>query len=368
MNIESKDLSIVVQGPNISNATVKCFNSLRRHFPEAELVFSTYKKTDTKNLDFDVLVESDDPGAARLYDSTYNNINRILQTTKAGLAKASKKYCIKIRSDLFFTNNSLLKDLRQKFDKFDPKFRIFQERVIFYPLWSRQSEMVLDKDKIICPFYLSDWLCFGLTEDLRLYFDASERTNEPAFSNYFKQPKNRLLPFYNPYKTWKFSPEQYFAVNFFSKYFPEAHMSSLQDVSEDKMELSHRLYASNIVIAGYHEIGVYTLKKFYRRVSKHINVLRGYWLGGVYRYGDFMDDYKKYVDPDFKIPLYYRMLNHLGSDTDFEKLYKHYHRFINPLKPFLRWAEQIFAIVLYGFKIFWNMFAGLIVNRKSNKL
>ena len=109
--ISSQDLSVVVQGPNIKKHTYKCLKSLRKNFPEAQIIFSTYKKENTDNLDFDVLVKSNDPKATKLSETMSNNINRILVTTKAGLNKVTRKYCLKIRSDMFFENDKILLNL-----------------------------------------------------------------------------------------------------------------------------------------------------------------------------------------------------------------------------------------------------------------
>lgn len=350
--INSKDLSIVVQGQNIPVHTELCIKSLRQYFPNAEIIFSTYLRENIKNLDADKIVKSKDPGATCLQGKMFNNINRILTTTKAGLEKASRRYCLKIRSDLIAVNDKLLENIGANFPLREENLAIFQERVVFYALWSRKYEYIANQHFILTPFYLSDWLCFGLTSDLKNYFMDTPLTNEPQYSYYFRNPKNRQQGFWDPNVTWRFSPEQYFATNFFGKFLPRAKMKSLQDVSEKKLEFSRRVLASNIVVCSYKECGFYIQKDQYKFVSKYINFLKGIWLGGVYRYGDFLIDYKKYCDPEFIIPFYYRWTNNYSIDNEITKMHKHFRKFIRPFRYLLTWSEQIFSLAYYLIKIF----------------
>ena len=352
--ISSQDLSIVVQGPNIKQHTCKCLKSLRKNFPKAQIIFSTYEKENIDNLDFDILIKSTDPGATKLSETMSNNINRILVTTKAGLNKVTRKYCLKIRSDMFFENDKILLNLEQNFEKREKDFTVFKQRVLFYALWTRKHEHLVNKHFIMTPFYLSDWLCFGLSEDIKNYFDSIELTKEPEFSYYFKNIKNIRYEIYNTGITWQFSPEQYFATSFFKKYFKDAFMKSLQDFSEEKMEFSRRILANNVIVCGYKECGAYIQKKQYKTVSKYINILNGCWLDGVYRYADFLTDYKKYCDKNFEIPFYYKWGQNKDIKENISKIGKHFKKFITPFESFIKWTEQIFSIFYYSLKLIKN--------------
>ena len=344
--INSKDVSVVIQGKNITDHTIKCLNSIRKNFPDAEIIFSTYENEDVSGLDFDILITSVDPKATLLCPNMYNNMNRILTTTRAGLNKVSRKYCLKIRSDLFFDNDKILSDFSSLFPIREEYYKIFKQRVVFYSLWTRKFEYIANKYRILTPFYLSDWLCFGLTEDIKLYFNAIEFTNEPYFSKFFKNTKNNIhncegmMP-------WQFPPEQYFATSFFKKYFEEADMKSLQDFSLAKMELSRRIFASNVVICGYKECGAYNQKSNYKFVSKNINWLKGIWLSGVYRYADFLLDYQKYCDKKFKTQFCYKWMTNEEIDKFIIKINKHFKIFIAPFKCIIKWLEQIVSLAYY---------------------
>lgn len=352
--INSKDISVVIQGKNIKGETKKCCQSIRKWLPGAEIIFSTYTGEDVSDLDIDVLVESTDPGATLLSGKMYNNINRILTTTQTGLKKANRLYCIKMRSDLFFDNNKILNDIAEQFPKRDKKYSIFKKRVLFYPLWSRKSEMLRYQYFLETPFYLSDWFCFGLTEDIKNYFLNCPMTKEPDYSNYYKIKKNRLKGFSDLNVCWRFSPEQWFCMNFFKRYFSEAKMLCSQDTSKEKVEFSDRVLANNIVIAGYDDIGVYIQKKEYLKVSKNTHKalsMTGPWLEGVNTHLTFLKDYKKYCDPDFVIPFRYRWTQDLRIDGYITHLQGHIKKLFNPIKTFFHWFDNVFGIVYYIVKI-----------------
>ena len=61
-NIHSRDISIVVQGAVSPRLTSQSLKQLRKLFPESEIILSTWEDSDTKNLNYDILVLNVDPG------------------------------------------------------------------------------------------------------------------------------------------------------------------------------------------------------------------------------------------------------------------------------------------------------------------
>ena len=110
--INSKDISVVVQGPIRTDITSKCIKSIRQFLPDSEIILSTWKNEDISQLDYDKLVLCDDPGATLLCvkhkKQIYNNMNRQLVTVKEGLKLANRKYVLKLRTDLILTNANFL--------------------------------------------------------------------------------------------------------------------------------------------------------------------------------------------------------------------------------------------------------------------
>ena len=119
MSVALSDITVVVQGPTVGKPgspprerlTHLCLERVRKHLTGAEIILSTYHGSDVTGLSFDILVESEDPGATAYYDgpSRVNNVNRQIVTTRAGLSRATRPYALKIRSDLLLEGNGFLR-------------------------------------------------------------------------------------------------------------------------------------------------------------------------------------------------------------------------------------------------------------------
>ncbi len=342
--INPKDISVVVQGINIKHQTKRCIKSIRKYLPGATIIFSTYKNHNVDGLDYDVLVESDDPGATKITKTLSNMTNRILVTSKAGLGAVKTKYVIRMRSDLIFTNSKILNDIAKQFPKRDKKYSIFKERVLFYSIFSRYQETLSPKFVIDRPFDLSDWLCFGLTEDVKDYYDCP-LTNEPDFSLFYE--KNTGFKILDKGATWKFPPEQWVGMNFFSRYFPECKMKDQLDYTLDKVQLSHILLANNVISVGFNEIGVYIQKKTYKKLSKNKDYLAADdWIHGIYLYPTFVKDYKRYCDESYKD--YYNGEYFENLKEHFANHYKIVVRPFCRLKKIRHYIADIISCFWYG--------------------
>ena len=70
MEIDSKDISVIVQGhvkglstdPYEERWTYFSLESIRRYLSESEIILSTFKDCDVRDMPYDILVQSDDPG------------------------------------------------------------------------------------------------------------------------------------------------------------------------------------------------------------------------------------------------------------------------------------------------------------------
>ena len=60
-NIDTKDISVVVQGAIDKGYTPLCLKSIIKYLPESEIILSTWEGSEVDNLDYDVLILSEDP-------------------------------------------------------------------------------------------------------------------------------------------------------------------------------------------------------------------------------------------------------------------------------------------------------------------
>jgi len=76
--IEDYEISFVVQGLVTKDINL-CLSSIRRYFPNSEIILSTWKNIDTKYFfDCDALILNEDPGTYRALNNKdeYFNLDR----------------------------------------------------------------------------------------------------------------------------------------------------------------------------------------------------------------------------------------------------------------------------------------------------
>lgn len=178
--IDSNQISVVIQGPvygtkdDIENdkITKRCCERVRKLLPEAEIILSTWKGSDVDELTYDVVIFNDDPGEIMMrLDGVdrMNNTNRMLVSTHNGIKKASRKYTIKMRSDMWIENLCFL----EKFGEYpiEEKNSIMGQRIIVLP-----STCPYRGKKIL--FAMQDWFNFGLTTDLEKLWNVPLQKKE----------------------------------------------------------------------------------------------------------------------------------------------------------------------------------------------
>ena len=177
--IESKDVSVVMQGPVYGSChaseneqiTKKCCEQVKKLMPDCELILSTWEGTDVEDIPVDKIVYNSDPGGVDMVLNgikRLNNTNRMIVSTFNGVKAASKKYVLKIRTDIFIERLSFLK----LFDAFpiDDKNAILKARII-----SLSANHPKRGANIV--FSVSDWVEFGYREDIYKFWDIPLQDN-----------------------------------------------------------------------------------------------------------------------------------------------------------------------------------------------
>lgn len=172
MNNTGKDISFVIQGAvmsdekNNKNWTRLSCESIRTLFSDAEIILSTWKGSDVSGIDYDILIENEDPGALTSYfrekngESCINNINRQIVSSREGIKRAGRKYVMKLRSDSYLTGKEFL-DFYSLYGREDigRKTRILS----FEP---RNPKGLYSGQFCLCDFWF-----FGTKEDLLRLWD-----------------------------------------------------------------------------------------------------------------------------------------------------------------------------------------------------
>lgn len=335
--INSKEIAVTVQGAIDKKLTPKCLKSIRKYLPKAQIILSTWEGSDIEGLDYDVLLLNQDPGGYKhdfaIYNKTrsMNNFNRQLVSTCNGVLKANKKYCLKLRSDIILKNSDFL-TYWDKFEVQNNEYKLFSHRVLCSSLFSREYSCKYGTGLPV-PFHPSDFWFFGLTEDLKDYFcDCPVQTKEEASNWNFKYP-NRL-----PYSSmlWRFTPEQFFCVNWVKKYYPDLQFEDWSDWNPQNIELSNNILYNNFIFLGFEQSGIYSAKYFKAEFHKSI-------MQGLITYQHFQEQYKNYCDETFKLNRkkeYYK-----------GKLKTHAEKFIAPFCKIKYWLSEVFSVIYYSLAV-----------------
>ncbi len=264
--IKDEDISIVVQGPvlkdatfNITHETTKlaCIR-LKELFPKCELILSTWDDQVLDGIPYDHLVISDDPGATWFNYENYtllNNCNRLIVSTLAGIKAATRKYVFKVRSDLFLASKDFL-DYFYKFPEYNAEYKYVKNRIIAFSIYSvkghKTSLFTMER-----PYHISDWAYFGYKEDLLDLYDIP-LTEEPEFSQWFL---TRCKPFFDiePHRLWKMPPEQYVTATFLRKH-TALNFEHTADNKHNNMERSAKLLANNFLVLDQTQFSLISMK------------------------------------------------------------------------------------------------------------
>ena len=287
MRIDPRDISVVVQGPVIgpshatpeARLTQRCLESVHRHLPGAQIVFSTYRDVDVRDLRYDVLVENDDPGALLQNDELRvpNNVNRQIVTTRNGLRVSDRRFTMKLRSDLLLHGADWLEHFGA-YPRRCGQWRVFDERLLNCTVYARNPR------SIYCyPFHPSDWLFFGLRDDMLRLWDIP-LAPEPETSRWFEH-RPRPVPDVAISNLCRYVAEQYIWVSCLRKYGP-LRFDHCHDLSNDAAELTELTFANNLVLLEPRQLQIRFLK--YR-------VARRDWCT-LYSHADWRSMYHAYCD------------------------------------------------------------------------
>ncbi|WP_213133148.1 WavE lipopolysaccharide synthesis family protein [Citrobacter sp. FP75] len=255
-------LSIIFQGPTresgiISADAWKCIKRTRTLFPKAELIVSTWYDSPESDRQLQEhlaeiqgqLVLSDDPGPLRVQHEGYEhliNVNRLRVSASQGLAKASRPYAIKLRTDTWLYSRRLIGMLKRHVQHSDAlnrdeRFTVFRSRVINANFFARDA-----RGSLPYLFHPGDILLAGRTEDVRAYFAAPPAT-EDLFSPC-------AIP--GIWCAWRFVAEQYFWVNAIIQQHGQCAFAGNTHRSAELVALSEQYYLANFLPYSFRQLGL----------------------------------------------------------------------------------------------------------------
>jgi hypothetical protein len=277
--ITGREITVVVQGPVVPCSdredapisTKACLASVRQILPEAHIVLSTWKGSNLDGLDFDEVVESDDPGGLLENHNCRYNINRQIVSTRNGLARAVTPYSLKMRSDCSLCGTGFLDYFSQNHIRSE-KFKVFSRRLVCCDLFFRTPW----KQPFSLIFHPSDVFQFGLTEDLQILWSPKLATESEV---HLSDPT--VLPFMlrecwrNP--LYRYSEEQYLWIQCLRNSGIDASLQCCWEMTSALVHFSESSILNNYLPVAAERLGVILPKRFYRTGPK-----------AVYSYEDFI--------------------------------------------------------------------------------
>ena len=259
-NIDYRDISVVAQGAIAGKPDDKpedrhtdlCLKSIRKSLPGATIILATWKGSNIEGLDYDVLVESNDPGSVawggvtqdgRQAIGSQNGLRQIVGSLD-GLRACKTKYALRIRNDIVLSGDKFLDYFIKYSDlPFDDNYKILNQRIVTMTTCNpkRRSKF---------PFTIGDWFFFGLTEDVRNIFDIS-----PAKKEFVIRDDNGN----NLRADSLLTAEQNLWFGFLSKY-RKVSLEYPADISHDNIATSEKYFANNCIFLTARRAGILCLK------------------------------------------------------------------------------------------------------------
>lgn len=301
--INSKEISVVVQGAISGSSkdskdvqyTRICLDSIRNILPDSKIILSTWKNTDLKGLDYDLLIENEDPGS-NIMDTYNSNCFRQIVSTLNGIKAVETKYVVKTRADIEFKGPDFIKYF-EYFNSinFDKEYKVLNKRVVTMTTANPNRRYCL-------PFNISDWFFFGETEDVRNIFDF--QLSEEII---IRDSRKIINPYY---------PEQYIWINFLRKNNVLKDFKAENINKTENIILSEKYFANNCIFLNAQQVKLIWLKnpgKAYSQIPCLSN-------SGLYSFNDYKKIINKYANNNLVIrPNYIEdilfFLNNLARTT-----------------------------------------------------
>jgi hypothetical protein len=251
MPIAQSQITLVFQGPVVGGpgGTAELIARTRQAFPRSPCLLSTWDGSDTALIDTDRIVSSADPGGLpgikwRDGPGESNNVNRQIRSSQRGLQHVRTRYALKIRTDCALHHAGLV----DTFERFlGPEST---PRILACSLFTVDPLMFEQM-----PYHVSDWLQFGATSTLQLYWSVPFMAEHDA-TFYDRHPHAPHSTFMDRRFRTRLAVEQYLAAHYASRSgYPIPHYHN--DVRPEVLDGHRRFLARQWVIADPWDIGLH---------------------------------------------------------------------------------------------------------------
>lgn len=262
--IDKREISVVLQGAIDNCYTPMAIKSVRNNLPGAKILLSTWADQKTEGLDVDEIVINDDPGApifVKVNGAEHcDNRNRLLVSTQGGIRIVSTKYTLKMRSDCILMGDGVVRNF-DKYPKKTGEMNIFKKKLVVGEQCSL-TKLVFKEMARPYLFHVSDWFCFGLTEDVKTFFEGTEiesidQMTKWCYKNPMDIPEDDVMGLsVSP----RYNSEQYYFISALRRHH-DIHYDDVSDYSPLAEEQSINAIMNNFEILNIKDHQIINAKK-----------------------------------------------------------------------------------------------------------
>ena len=267
--IDTKDISVVMQGGIDLAITPKCVIAAYESFPGAEVILSTWKGAPTSDIVADKIIYNQDPGGMQC-SHAIDNTNRQIVSSRNGVYQATRRYILKIRSDCCVKSPKML-TFWNLYPNRSESYRWFEHRVIMPTLYCKRFLDI--NSKIPTPFHYSDWVQFGLSEDIQKIWDIDTIGPEEFVGTYSAQNYmgNKLRGLWTENR---YVAETYIFSSGIKKCFPQINYRGFSDYCSEMMIQSEEILFNNFILMEPEHLDVVVEKEPYRTIIADVDAFR----------------------------------------------------------------------------------------------
>lgn len=260
MKINNDNISFLLQGRISLDETGESLKSIFVLFDNPIVVVATWSNLrdvgDLLKINFPSVkfLFLDDPGSEyrKLDPPTLHNVNRIIYSSKIGLDYISSDYVFKIRADIKILNKNFI-NLYIKYYYIDNKSSDtpFKERILI----SNQTTIDPKRGPKLL-YHPCDWVAFGLTKDIKLYFDIDFMCHQDHYwYKYNLKPENKI----DTDNFSKYMAEDYIGYTSLRRFYNIQH-DFYCDYSDAEIKKWESILGTIYIVASNDEIGIMNLK------------------------------------------------------------------------------------------------------------